>query len=80
MAANIEPLNPRCFYPYSMISCKYRSVCILYSLQVPLPEQDGPENEVQSSLTELSAKELAYHLTVYENQLFRSVSVVSYSE
>ena len=45
---------------------------------MPLPEQDGPENETQNSLTELSAKELAYHLTIYENQLFRSVSVVSY--
>ncbi|CAB3994677.1 rap guanine nucleotide exchange factor 4 isoform X4 [Paramuricea clavata] len=45
---------------------------------VPLPEQDGPENEIHSSLTELSAKELAYHLTIYENQLFRSVSVYEF--
>ncbi|XP_046848334.1 rap guanine nucleotide exchange factor 4-like isoform X2 [Xenia sp. Carnegie-2017] len=45
---------------------------------VPLPEQEGPESEVQSSLTELSAKELAYHLTIYENQLFRSVSVYEF--
>lgn len=52
-------------------------VC-LSVFQVPLTEQDEPEVEVNSSLIELSAKELAYHLTIYENQLFRSVSAVSF--
>lgn len=44
--------------------------------QTPLPEQEGPSTGTSNTLEMMSTKELAYHMTCYDWELFSCIHEV----
>ena len=50
--------------------------CFPIASQVPLPEQEGPSAGSLATFELMSSKDVAYHLTVYDWELFNCVHEV----
>ena len=50
---------------------------LIYCLQTPLADQEGPKVGTSSFFEVLSSREIAYHMTVYDWELFNCVHEVN---
>lgn len=58
---------------YLFDKCLYIPCYNLFNLQTPVNEQEGPTDGIDMDLEVLSTKELAYHITLFDWDLFWAI-------